>query len=146
LFILTSLFCFANKAFLPQYLLYSIPYLALAFPSMFPNQEKRNYQNEDRFLAASSIFIPNFFALSLVGHYMKQRSTNFDDLFIHTFIDLDLFSVIDFTKRYDIVGIIDGRLFIICFILIVNLTLHYLLEEYKEKPSNFLKLASIKNE
>lgn len=138
LFIVTAIFCFTNKAFLPQYFLYLIPYLAMVFPNIFPGEGRRKSKMGNPFLAASAIFIPNFFALSLAGYFFTQHATNFDSLFIHTIIDLNLLSIFDFTKRYDFVGVIDGRLFIICFILVLNLIISYLLETPKELQRTYL--------
>jgi hypothetical protein len=129
IFITISFFCFINKAFLPQYFLYSIPYLAMVFPSMFPNRGRRDLRTGDSFLAASAFIIPNFFALNFLGYFISIKSTNFDDLFIHSFVGLNFLRVFDFTWRYDLVGIIDGRILIICFILVLNITLSYLLDK-----------------
>ncbi|MHA2272823.1 MAG: hypothetical protein ACXACI_13235 [Candidatus Hodarchaeales archaeon] len=138
LFITISFFCFTNKAFLPQYFLYSIPYLAMVFPSMFPNRGSRHLRTGDPFLATTAFLIPNFFALNFLGYFISINSTNFDDLFIHSFADLNFLRVFDFTWRYDFVGIIDGRILIICFILVLNIALSYFLDEPKLAQLRFL--------
>lgn len=130
LFMEISVFVFTNKAFLPQYFFYAIPYLALAFPNMLLREDKVHYSTENVFPAIAAIMLPNLLAGSFLEYFI--------DITISSFDNFELSKLLDFQGRYEFAGVIDGRIFIASLILIVYLSLKYLLKNQKMQNSIIL--------
>ncbi|MFB0544198.1 MAG: hypothetical protein ACETVN_00665 [Asgard group archaeon] len=120
LFMEISLVVFTNKSFLSQYFFYAIPYLALVFPNILFKEGKVHLSSENISLATSAIIISNLFTYNYLGYFTTLNLRNFNDFKL-----LDLF---DYHTTYYYIGGIDGRVFIICFTLIIYLSLNYLLK------------------
>ena len=128
LFMEISLIAFTNKSFLTQYLFYAIPYLALAFPNILLKEGKVSLSSENISLAISAVILPNLFTYSYLGFFTSLKRTSFDHF--------KLSNLLDYSTTYEFIGGIDGRVFIICFILIIYLSLSYMLKSQESVNSH----------
>jgi len=123
IFMEISLVVFTNRSFLTQYFFYAISYLALVFPNLLLKEDKVNLSSGNISLAVSSVIIPNFFTYSYLGFFTSVDKTSFNDFKLSNFFD--------YRVTYEFIGGIDGRVFIVCFLLIIYLSLSYILK-YRE--------------
>ncbi|MEX2721949.1 MAG: hypothetical protein Q6362_011150, partial [Candidatus Wukongarchaeota archaeon] len=120
IFMEISLVVFTNKSFLTQYFFYAIPYLALLFPKMLLKEDKVRLSSENISLATSAIIVSNLFTYNYLGYFTTLNLRNFNDF--------KLLDLLDYHTTYYYIGGIDGRVFIICFLLIIYLSLSYILK------------------
>ncbi|MFX1514226.1 MAG: glycosyltransferase 87 family protein [Promethearchaeota archaeon] len=119
LFIESSLFIFTNKSFLSQYFLYILPYLALIFPNMLLSKNKLCVTFERISLAFSMILLPNLFSYAFLKFFIKQQTISFDNF--------TLSELFNSSFTYELIGSLDGRVFIICFSIIILISILYFL-------------------
>ena len=128
IFIEISLIVFTNKTLLEQYFFYAIPYLALVFPKILLKEGKVDISSENIASVTAAVILPNLFAYDYLRLFIFVRESSFDHFKISKFLDYHV--------RYEIIGNVDGRPFIICFILIIYLSLNYILKSQKCKLGN----------
>ncbi|MFX0207512.1 MAG: glycosyltransferase 87 family protein [Candidatus Hodarchaeota archaeon] len=121
LFMEYATFTFTNKVFLSQYFLYAIPFLALVFPSMLLNENKFNFSFTSISLAISTIIIPNFLSHSFLKFFISVQNASFNDF--------KLSELLNISTSFSYIGDTDGRVFLICFTLILCISFYYVLKK-----------------